>query len=542
MAFGLIVLTGCANVANLLLARAVIRQREIGIRLSIGASRMRVVRQLLTESLVLAFAAAGCGLVLSRIVLNVAVSALTRTMPPELIEFLRLDVPHQDWRVIAFLVVAAIVSTLTFGLLPALYATRLDPMRAVRGDAIATSRPSRLRGFLMLVQVAAATLLLIGAAILLRSAMHAAALDPGLRMTDTVTIEVPNDAFRPQMIAALNGDPSVDAIAGSWPTPPPLGKAPLATASTTDGATARMTYRLVTPSYFDVLGIGVLRGRAFTEDEARAGSSVAIISDALARKLWSNGDALGRVLRLDPDSDPDVSHRALDRMTQGRREPEPGLASPGVVIVGITRAVAGLRIGEPEADLYVPAAIDTKRMDVIIRAHGDPDVARRALLQRLSNIDPNMGQIFTMRSLARLETYPLRVGFWLTVILGALALTLTVSGIFSVLSYLVAQRSKEIGIRIALGATAAAVGRLIVTSSMRTVLWGMAIGTGLAVGLARLIAVASAGTRLGPIVDLSDPLAYVASVAIVASACALAALSPARRASRVDPIATLRQE
>jgi predicted lysophospholipase L1 biosynthesis ABC-type transport system permease subunit len=248
------------------------------------------------------------------------------------------------------------------------------------------------------------------------------------------------------------------------------------------------------------------------------------------------------VLQLSPDSDPDADHRALDRLTQHHRQQEPGLSSPTVVVVGVTRAVAGLRIGEPEADVYVPSGIGTPRMDLIARVHGDPDDARGALLQRLSSVDPNMGQVFTMRSLARLETYPLRVGFWLTMVLGVLALALTLSGIFSVLSYLVAQRSKEIGIRIALGATAAGVGRLIVGDSMRTVCWGMAIGAGLAVGLARLIAVASAGTRLGPIVDLFDPLAYVGSVVTVASACALAALSPARRASRVDPIATLRQE
>jgi predicted permease len=542
IAFGLIVLTGCANVANLLLARAVTRQREIGIRMSIGASRARIVRQLLTESLVLAFAAAACGLVLSRVILNVAVSALTRTMPPELIEFLRLDVPHQDWRIVAFLVISALVSTVAFGLLPALCATRLDLVGAVRGEAVAAGRPGRLRGALMLVQVTAATLLLICAAIFLRSAMHASALDPGLRMNDTVTIEIPNDALRPQMIAAVDADPAVEAIAGSWPTPPPLGRPPSATASTSDGSVARVTYRVVTPSYFDVLGIGILRGRTFADDETRAGGGVAMISEVLARKLWPDGHALGRVLQLSPDSDADADHRALDRLTQHHRQQEPGLSSPTVVIVGVTRAVAGLRIGEPEADVYVPSGIGTARMDLITRVHGDPDDARRALLQRLSSVDPNMGQVFTMRSLARLETYPLRVGFWLTMVLGVLALALTLSGIFSVLSYLVAQRSKEIGIRIALGATAAGVGRLIVSDSMRTVCWGMAIGAGLAVGLARLIAVASAGTRLGPIVDLFDPLAYVGSVVTVASACALAALSPAKRASRVDPIATLRQE
>jgi predicted permease len=541
IAFGLIVLTGCANVANLLLARGVARQREIGIRLSIGASRARIVRQLLTESLVLAVAAAACGLVLSRVVLAVAVSALTRTMPPELIEFLRLDVPRQDWRVVAFLVVAAVASTVAFGLLPALYATRLDLVRAVRGEAMAAGRPGRLRGALMLVQVTAATLLLIGAAIFLRSAMHASSLDPGLRMHDTVTIEIPNDALRSQMTAAVGADPSVKAIAGSWPTPPPLGRPPSATASTSDGSVARVTYRVVTPSYFDVLGIGILRGRTFADDETRAGG-VAMISEVLARKLWPGGDALGRMLQLNSDSDPDADHRALDRLTQHHRQQEPGLSSPTVVIVGVTRAVAGLRIGEPEADVYVPSGIGTLRMDLVARVQGDPDDARRALLQRLSSIDPNLGQVFTMRSLARLETYPLRVGFWLTMVLGALALALTLSGIFSVLSYLVAQRSKEIGIRIALGATAVGVGRLIVADSMRTVCWGMAIGSGLAVGLARLIAVVSAGTRLGPIVDLFDPLAYVGSVVTVASACALAALSPARRASRVDPIATLRQE
>ena len=206
---------GCANVANLLLARGVSRQREIGIRLSLGASRGRIVRQLLTESLLLALAAAACGLAVSRLFLEGALYAVTTTMPPEIAEQLSVGAPAADWRVLVFLVAGAIVSTVFFALVPALQATRLELVRTMRGDVTRDARPDRARHALIAVQVGASALLLICAAIFLRSAFAAATVDPGVRTSDTVMVYIVNEPRRAALLQAVTAHPSVAAVAAS---------------------------------------------------------------------------------------------------------------------------------------------------------------------------------------------------------------------------------------------------------------------------------------------------------------------------------------
>jgi ABC-type antimicrobial peptide transport system permease subunit len=177
-----------------------------------------------------------------------------------------------------------------------------------------------------------------------------------------------------------------------------------------------------------------------------------------------------------------------------------------------------------------------------VRVLGDPDTARRRLLDRLTTIDPNMGQVITMRTLARMEAYFLQIAFWLTFVLGGLALLLTVSGLFSVLSYLVEQRRKEIGVRVALGATAREVSRLVLSQSIRPVGIGLALGCGLAAALGTLLLSTPAAAQIGEVVRVFDPIAYAVSLIGVVTACVLAALLPVLRAARIDPIATLRQD
>ena len=206
---------GCANVANLQLARGVSRQRELGIRLSLGASRGRVVRQLLTESVLLALAAAACGLAVSRLFLEGALYAVTTTMPPELAEQLSVGAPAADWRVVVFLVAGAIVSTVFFALVPALQATRLELVRTMRGDVTRDARPDRARHALIAVQVGASALLLICAAIFLRSAFAAATVNPGVRTSDTMMVNIVNESRRAALLQAVTADPSVAAVAAS---------------------------------------------------------------------------------------------------------------------------------------------------------------------------------------------------------------------------------------------------------------------------------------------------------------------------------------
>ena len=541
-AFGLILMIGCANVANLLLARAVSRQREIGIRLSLGASRPRIIRQLLTESLLLALASAVCAFAISRVVLDATTTVVMRTIPAEFAEMVSLAAPAADWRVAVFLVAAAIVSTALFGLMPALQATRPSlALLRITSSGLASRRtfsllrspssgaPSRARNALIVVQVTCSALLLICAGVFLRSAWHASTVDPGLRTADTIMIDIINEPFRSAMVAAVTAAPPVRAVAAS--SPEPLSRPRVAVAEAEAGRST-VAYRFVSPEYFSVLDVGVLRGRVFTPAEASSNAAVAVVCETTARQLWPNGDAVGQVLRLKPD--PSSETRGSD---------EPPLPSPTFVVVGVVRDVAGFRIaGYAEAGVYVPTNTATAETALIARVSGDPELARRTLLQRLTTIDPNMGMVMTMRTVGRLETYPLAVAFWLTVVLGGLALLLTLSGIVSVLSYLVEQRRKEIGVRIALGATSANVTRLVLWQSLRVVGVGLLVGTGLAWGLAALLMTTPAAARIGNIVHVFDPLAYAASLTCIVTACAFAASIPARRAARIDPIATLRED
>ena len=281
-----------------------------------------------------------------------------------------------------------------------------------------------------------------------------------------------------------------------------------------------------------MLGIDVVRGRGFTPAERNGSAAVAIVSETVAGQLWPTGDAVGQVLHFDPDPN-----------SESRRVDEPPLPTRSFTVVGITRDVAGFRLADlEEAGVFVPTNAATAETSLIVRVHGDPEEARRALLQRLTAIDPNMGQVMTMRTLARMETYFLQIAFWLTLVLGALALVLTLSGLFSVLSYLVEQRTKEIGVRMALGATTRDVGLLVLSQSIRPVGVGLIAGGGLAAALGIVLMATPAAAQIGGIVHVFDPLAYAASLLCIITACALAALVPALRASRIDPIATLRQD
>ena len=533
-AFGLILLIGCANVANLLLARSVSRQREIGIRLSLGASRRRLVRQLLTESVLLALVAAVLGFIVSRIVLEGAIYAVTNTMAPEIAEIVRVTSPAADWRVIAFLVAGAIVSTVFFGLAPALQATRVAPARAVRGELSNDPRPSRARNVLIVVQVTASALLLICSAIFLRSALAASTLNPGIRTADTMMIEIINEPFREAMVTAVASEPMVTAVAASWPDVMGRPRAAFARpdSARTEGR-SQVAYQFVSPEYFDVLGIDVLRGRAFTPAERTATTAVAVVSQSVARQLWPNGEAVGQVLQLEPDP-----------VSESRAAHENLLTARTVTVVGVVRDIAGSGIPDfnEKPGVYLPASAAMAETSLIVRVKGDPDAARKALLQRLTTIDPNMGQVMTMRTMARMQAYLLQIAFWLTLVLGGLALALTLSGLFSVLSYLVEQRAKEIGVRMALGATPRTVGKLVLSQLARPVAIGLLAGTAMAGGVAILLMSTPAASTIGSVVHVLDPVAYAGSLICIVTACAFSALVPALRAARIDPMRTLRQE
>jgi putative ABC transport system permease protein len=536
-AFGLILMIGCANVANLLLARGVARQREIGIRLSLGASRRRIVRQLLTESLLLALAAAAAGLAVSRLFLASALYAATTVLPPGLLAVdLTRWTPDADWRVLLFLVAGAIVSTAFFGLAPALQATRLELVRTMRGEVTRGARPDRARHALIAVQVSASALLLICAAIFLRAAGAAAATDPGLRTSDTVVVAIVNEPRRAAFLHAVTTHPSVAALAASSQ---PTSAVAETSVSGGDEANRRaemsnsmsVERMFVSPEYFDVLGIDVVKGRGFTQSERSVEAGVVLVSETAARRLWPDRNAVGQALRLHaPQSgEPDAL----------------SLAARTFTVVGIASDIGGgLQFPDLFAfrGVYLPASPESPGMSLTLRVRGDPEQARLALLERLASVDPGLGTINTMQSIARMQTYVMRIAFWLTMILGGLALVLTLSGLFSVLSYLVEQRAKDIGVRMALGATTRNVARLVLSQSLRPVSIGLVVGVGLAAALATVLMATPAALAIGSVVHVFDPVAYVASLLIIVTACMLAASVPALRAARIDPIATLRKD
>jgi predicted permease len=515
-AFGLILLIGCANVANLLLARGVARRREIGIRLSLGASRRRIIRQLLTESLILSAAAAACGVVVATLFLDGVLYIITSTLPSEIAQFvtmlnlLNLAATASDWRVLGFMVAGAVVSTAFFGLTPALHATRVDLVPTMHGELTRDARPRRSRYALIALQVCASSLLLICAAIFLRGSVAAAMKNPGIRTSDTVRVSLETETTRAAILEALKAHPLVAVVSassapstrGAIEAPASPGKVPAEQIG-------------VSPDYFDVLGYDLLGGRAFTQTERTADAGVAIVSDVLARQLWPNGGGIGQVVRFETPQSPSSSR--------------------SLTVVGIVR-------GEAIRGVYVPTTVETAGTALTLRVRGNPEQARVALVERLTAIDPTLINILTYKTMTGMQAYILRLAFGITLVLSGLALVLTASGLFSVLSYVVEQQTREIGVRMALGAAATNVVRLILSQSLRPVGIGLAVGGSLAAAAAVAIMATPLAAEIGDSIDVLDPVAYAVSFLVIVTSCALAVSVPALRAARIDPIATLRKD
>jgi hypothetical protein len=378
--------------------------------------------------------------------------------------------------------------------------------------------------------VTGSVLLLICAAVFLRSTWAAAAIDPGIRTDDIVTVNILDERWRATVLDAVNSEPSVTSVAASWPGVP--GRFP-AHADVASGRAAA-TYQFVSPEYFDVLGIELVRGRGFAATERGASDTVALVSESTASELWPGIDAIGQIVRVESDA---------ERATAEVGMPPP--LSRSFVVVGIVRDVPGFRMGGFRlggAGIYVPTSAQADNTSLTLRVRGDAERTQRVLVDRLAAIDPNMARVSTLRTFARAEAYILGIPFWLTLILGGLALFLTLSGLFSVLSYVVEQRAREFGVRTALGATRTRIGALVLLQSARPVGIGLLLGAGLTAGLGGLLLAMPAAEAIGSTVHLLDPFAYLASVLAVVATCACAALIPALRAGRIDPVAALRQD
>jgi hypothetical protein len=438
-------------------------------------------------------------------VLEGVLYAAITTIPPDFADFvslLNLATPGSDWRVLVFLIVGALASTMCFGLAPALQATRLELVPTMRGEVTSNARPRRARHALIAIQVCASALLLVCAAVFLRGAFAAATRDPGLRTIDTLSVNIDAETRRPEVLQELRADPLVEVMAASSPSTRGV--------ITTSASASRVEVEqlAVSSDYFDVVGFNLLSGRSFTQAERTPNAGVVIVADSVARQQWPKGDAVGQVLSVEAPS------RTL-------------------TVVGVVR--------DPKRTIYLPAGPETPGTNLTLRVRGNPDQARRALLGRLPGLDPAFG-VMTLRTLTGMQTYLLRGAFWVTIVLGGLALVLTVSGLFSVLTYLVEQQAKEIGVRMALGAATKHVALLVLFESLRPVVIGLAAGGGLALAVATILVATPAAAEIGDSVDVLDPVAYTGSALVIVTACLIAVAVPTLRAVRMDPMATLRKD
>jgi len=349
------------------------------------------------------------------------------------------------------------------------------------------------------------------------------------RMTNEL-MNVLNSQRRTAVLDTVRNETSVAAVAAARPGA--IGGFP----ALAEGANkSTSTFQFASPEYFGVLGIDIVRGRGFMETERGAEETVAIVSESTARELWPGLDAIGQVVHV--ATDPELP-AALEL------GPVPAF-SRSLVVVGVARDVPGFRLGGfriSGAGIYVPTSAEADGTGLLLRMQGDAERAQFALVDRLAAIDPNMAQVSSLRTFALAESYILGIPFWFTLVLGALALFLTLSGLFSVLSYVVEQRMREFGVRSALGATRARIGLLVLSQSARPVGIGILIGAGLTAGFAGLLLATPGAEGIASTVRPLDPLPYAAAVLSVVAACVCAALVPALRAGRIDPVVALRQD
>jgi len=532
---GFLLLIACANVANLLLVRATTRQREIAVRAALGASRWRVMRQLITESLLPSCLAGAIGLLLA----TWAADLIKASLPPDIAKFMagwkEIGV---DSRVFVFTLGVAVLTTLMFSLVPALQASRPDANETLKegGKSFgASSRGRRVRGFLVALEMALALVLLVGAGLTIKGFWRILNTFEGADPDSILTLQTPLPESKykdPQKVAefykevlqrmaTLPGAQSVSAASNT-----PLNNSPNPSVELTiegrpapqPGERRPSDLVVISPGYFATIGARLLVGRDFNESDGREAPPVAIISEQTARRYWPNEDPLGRRVKRDA-SNPDA---------------------PWLTIVGIASDVRqGWFDREIRPALYLPyGQAPRPKMTFMLRTAIDPMSLAVAARSQIHTVDRDQ-PVDDIKTLARLfvdEMSPFRFAALLMLVFGAIALALAAVGVYGVMSYGVAQRTHEIGVRMALGAEARDVLWLIVGQGIKTAALGLAIGAPLALGLSRLMA-----SLLFGVVSLEYAI-LIGFVSLLAAVAFLSSYIPARRATKVDPMVALRCE
>jgi putative ABC transport system permease protein len=532
IAVGFVLLIACANVANLLLARAEARQREIAVRTAIGAGWPRLLRQLVTESCVLTGIAAVLGIVLAAAGLRLLLGAAPIAFP----SFVR---PHLNPRVAAFTAAISVLCGILLGLAPAAHGRIARLSEALKESARGSggARARTVRSALVVAEVTLAVVLLVGAGLMIRSVQHLLEIDPGFNPDHVLTarVSIPRQAGVPAsagsapLVAAartlldrIRALPGVSAA--SLASDPPLSGLDSAVFYAAEGQPAtnaqtmpRAYVHRVTPDFFSTIGIPLRSGRTFLESELTLTSGVVVASEHVVSRFWPGQDPIGKRIKL------------------GRVDsPNPWLTIVGVVGEAKYRGLPENPTADP--DLYFPF-VERAQVSLVIRTTVDPASLAPAVRQAVRDVDPSIPvfAVATMADRIADQTAQSRFMTWVMGAFAAVALLLSAIGIYGVMSYLVSQRTREVGIRMALGATRHEIVRLIVGRGARL------IGTGIAFGGIASIALERLMSTLIYRASIADAVT-VAAVAALAAAGLLACYLPAVRASRVDPLVALRVE
>jgi putative ABC transport system permease protein len=530
-AVGLVLLIACANVANLLLARAAVRQKEIAVRVALGARRSRLIRQFLTESVSLSLLGGLAGLAIAYVGLII----LKSFIPENISQARAISI---DYKVLGFTLLVSLATGLIFGLAPALQSIRFNQAETLKEggrDAATGGSGKRLRSLLVMAEVAISLVLLIGAGLLINSFLRLRNVDPGFRAENLLTMRVvlpelkyerrvQRSAFYTDLVQRVQSLPGVRSAAVTTnlplyrqgnsisisiegrPEPPP-------------GQESIIVTRIISPGYFDTMSIPVLKGRELTDQDTDDSPNVVVISESMARRYWPGEEAVGKRIALGRIQSPD------DWMQ----------------IVGVVKDVRQFELNaDPKPQMYLThrqyGFFDAR--DLVVKTDVDPASMASAVRKAVWEIDKDqpVSNIRTMETILADSIARQRFSMLLLAIFASVALVLAAVGIYGVMSYSVAQRTHEIGIRMALGAQTSAVLKLAVGYGLKLVIAGIAIGLVAAFALTRVMATLLFG------VTATDPTTFTLISLLLVAVAAIASYIPARRATRVNPIIALRYE
>jgi predicted permease len=519
----LVLLIACVNIASLLVARAATRRRETAIRQALGATRLRLVRQWLTESVLVGIAGGTVGLLLGLWANQLLISFL-QTTPLASLEL------GLDWRVLVFTLGISIATAIAFGFAPAIHASRVDLVTSLKSESsLRGSRPSRLRTAFVTAQLTLSVVLLVGAGLFIRALQNANSIDPGFRVDHALTVPVNLGLLR---YTETEGQNFYRTLLTRVEAQPGVERASLVRFSNLGFSYAQyqvfkegsadsdegfsVGFNVVGPNFFKTMETPLLRGRDFTEADKKGAPGIVVLNETLAGTLWPNEDVLGKRLSLE------------------------GPKGPFLEVVGVVRDSKYRTLADTALPyVYQPVlqSYDPK-MTLVVRTKGEPQSVAGAVREQLRALEPHLPvtEMETLKDQVDLSLFPSRVAAWTLGGFGVLALLLAAIGIFGVVSYSVAQRTHEIGVRMALGAKQRDVLQLVLGEGLFVVGVGLAVGLLLAFAATRAIA----GFLYG--IGATDPVTYAVVSLLLGFVSLVASYIPARRATKVDPLVALRYE